>query len=218
MNKKLKIALIVLAVLIVLVLILDVLIISAPKSFPYTVEEAEADSLLASEIVDIISDAVADDEGNIPEVAVVIIPPEHVNALLRVTAYRLNREIKDSGIECSIGWENSAVKAEASIPLPLSMAVIVRGSASPVIADGVMTVPSLHLRAGHLPIPNSGIVKEKVTADDIKDEKLKLAFEAIHDLSAMPDGSLKIGIYPEKISSLIRILITEEEETKSPQK
>lgn len=218
MKKSLKIALAILAVFIVLLIILAALVISAPQSFPYTVADAEADSLLASEIVDIISDAVVDDEGNIPEIAVVVIPPDHVNALLHVAAYRLNREIKDSGIECSLGWEDSAVKAVASIPLPLSLAVVARGSASPAIADGVLTIPSLGLRAGHLPIPNCGIVKEKITAADIEDEKTKLAFEAVHDLSATQDGSLKIGIYPEKISNLIRILVTEEEETKSPQK
>ena len=211
MKKKLRIALIILAVFVILILVLAALVISGPKSFPYTDAEAEADSLAASEIVDMISDAVADDEGNIPEIAEITIPAENVNALLHVAAYRLNREIRDEGIECSLSWENSAVKAVASVPLPLSTAVIVRGSASPVIADGVLTVPSLNLRAGHLPIPNVSLIREKITADDIKDEKLKLAFEAIHDLSATPDGSLKIGIYPEKISSLTRLLITEED-------
>jgi len=211
MKKTFRILLAVLAVIVILILILAALVLSAPKSFPYTVEEAEADAMTASEIVDMISDAVVDDEGNIPEIAVVTIPPENVNALLHVAAYRLNHEIKDSGIECSFEWENSAVKAEASIPLPLSLAVIARGAASPVIADGVLTIPTLSLRAGHLPIPNSGFVKDRITADDIKDEKLKLAFEAIHDLSATQDGSLQIGVYPEKISSLTRLLLVEED-------
>ena len=80
-----------------------------------------------------------------------------------------------------------------------------------MIADGVLTVPTLSLRAGHLPVPNFGFIKDRITADDIKDEKMKLAFEAIHDLSAMQDGSLQIGVYPEKISNLIRIIVTEEE-------
>ena len=79
-----------------------------------------------------------------------------------------------------------------------------------MIADGVMTVPAAGLLAGRLPIPNWGIVREKITAKDIGDEKLRLAFEAVHDLSATPDGTLKIGIYPAKISNLTRILITEE--------
>ena len=98
MKKKLKIFFTVLAVIVILLIVIAALVISAPKSFPYTVEEAEADALTASEIVDMISDAVVDDEGNIPEIAVVTIPPENVNALLHVAAYRLNREIKESGI------------------------------------------------------------------------------------------------------------------------
>jgi hypothetical protein len=211
MKKTIKIVLAVLAVIVVLILVLAALVISAPKSYPYTVADAEADAMTAAEIVDMISDAVVDDEGNIPEIAVVTIPPENVNALLRIAAYRLNREIRDSGIECSFGWNDSAVRAEASIPLPLSLAVVARGSASPVIADGVLTVPSLSLRAGHLPVPNFGFVKDRITADDIKDEKTKLAFEAIHDLSASQDGSLQIGVYPEKISALTRLLLIEEE-------
>ena len=211
MKKKLKIAIAILLAFILLIVILAALVISGPRSFPYTVVEAEADSLLASEIVDMISDAVVDEDGNIPDIAVVVIPAENVNALLHIAAYRLNREIKDEGIECSIYWENSAAHAIASIPLPLSKAVIVRGSASPVIADGTMTIPSLHLWAGHLPIPNLSFVKEKITANDIEDEKLKLAFEAIHDLSATSEGSLKIGFYPAKISNLTRILMTEED-------
>jgi hypothetical protein len=211
LKKSLKTALAILLALIVILVILAALVISAPKSFPYTVADAEADSLLASEIVDMIADAAVDDEGNIPEIAVVTIPAENVDALLHIAAYHLNREIKEEGIECSIYWENATVKAVASIPLPLSKAVIVRGSASPVIADGVLTISSLKMRAGHLPVSSFGFVKEKITADDIEDAKLKLAFEAIHDLSATPDGGLKIGIYPAKISNLTRILLVEED-------
>ena len=211
MKKKLKLAFTIFAGFLVLFIILAALIISAPQSFPYSVEEAGKDALLASEIVDMISDAVVDENGDIPDIAVVTIPAEHVNALLHIAAYRLNREIKDEGIECSIGWMDSSVHAAACIPLPLAKAVIVRGTASPVIANGVMTIQSLHLRAGYLPISNFGIVKEKITADDIDDEKLKLAFEAIHDLSATSDGTLKIGFYPAKISNLTRILMTEED-------
>lgn len=210
LKKSLKITLAVLAALIVLIVVLAALVISKPQSFPYTVEQAEADSLLASEIVDMISDAVVDDEGNIPEIAVITIPPENVDALLRIAAYRLNLELKDNGIECAFGWENSAVKAAACIPLPLSLAVVLRGTASPVIADGKMNAPAKNLKAGALPLPGINVVKN-VTADDIRDEKLKLAFEAIHDLAATPDGSLKIGIYPAKISNLTRILMTEED-------
>jgi hypothetical protein len=216
MKKKLKIALAILAAFIVLILILAALVITAPQSCPYTVAEAEADSLLAAEIADMISDAIVDEEGNIPEIAVVTIPAENVNALLRVAAYRLNRELKDEGIECSLGWENSAIKAVACIPLPLSKAVIVRGTASPVIADGKLNAPAKGMKAGHLPL-FVNVVKKDITAADIENEKLKLAFEAVHSLSATPDGGLKIGIYPAKISNLTRVLIMDEE-TKSPQK
>ena len=212
MKKKLKLAFTIFAGFLVLFIILAALIISAPQSFPYSVEEAEKDALLASEIVDMISDAVVDENGDIPDIAVVTIPAENVNALLHIAAYRLTRELKDDGIECSLGWEDSAIRAAASIPLPVVKGVNVRGSASPVIADGVLTVASLHLRAGRLPIANSGFIKEKITADDIDDEKLKLAFEAIHDLAATSDGGLKIGFYPAKISNLTRILLVEEEE------
>ena len=212
LKKTLKIILAVLVAVIVILVVLAALIFSAPKRFPYTVAEAESDSLLASEIVDMISDAVVDEDGNIPDIAVVTIPADNVNALLHIAAYRLNRELKDDGIECSLGWENATVQATASIPLPVVKGVNVRGSASPEIADGVLTISSLKMRAGHLPISNFGFVKEKITADDIEDEKLKLAFEAIHDLAATPDGALKIGFYPAKISNLTRILIVEEEE------
>ena len=211
MKKTLKIILAVLAAIIVILLILAALLFSAPQSFPYTVADAESDSLLASEIVDMISDAVVDEDGDIPDIAEITIPAENVNALLRITAYRLNREMKDEGIECSLGWENAGIKAAVSVPLPVVKGINVRGTASPAIADGVLTVSSLRMRAGHLPVSNFGFVKERITADDIGDEKLKLAFEAIHDLAAAPDGSLKIGIYPAKISNLTRILLVEEE-------
>ena len=211
LKKALKIILAVFAAIIVILIVLAALLFSAPQSFPYTVAEAESDALLASEIIDMISDAVVDEDGNIPEIAVVTIPAENVNALLHVAAYRLNRELKDDGIECSLGWENSAINAAASVPLPVVRGVNVRGTASPVIADGVLTISSLKMRAGHLPVSNFGFVKEKITADDIRDEKLKLAFEAVHDLAATPDGGLKIGFYPAKISNLTRILLVEEE-------
>ena len=211
LKKALKIILAVFAAIIVILIVLAALLFSAPQSFPYTVAEAESDALLASEIIDMISDAVVDEDGNIPEIAVVTIPAENVNALLHIAAYRLNRELKDDSIECSLNWESSAIKAAASVPLPVVKGVNVRGSASPMIADGVLTISSLKMRAGHLPVSNFGFVKEKITADDIRDEKLKLAFEAVHDLSATPDGGLKIGFYPAKISNLTRILLVEEE-------
>ena len=209
MKKKLKIFLAVLAAFIVLLLVLAALVFSAPQRFPYTVSEAEADSLLASEIVDMISDALVDEDGNIPEIAVVTIPAENANALLHIAAYRLNRELKDDGIECAFGWENSAVTAAASILLPVVKGVNVRGTTSPMIADGKLNAPIKELKAGSLPIPG-WVVKDTITADDIRNENLKLAFEAIHDLSATPDGSLKIGFYPAKISNLTRILMTVE--------
>ena len=211
LKKTLKIILAILIAIIVILVVLAALIFSAPKRFPYTVAEAESDSLLATEIVDMISDAVVDEDGNIPDIAVVTIPAENVNALLHIAAYRLNRELKDDGIECAIGWENSTVQGAASIPLPVVKGVNVRGSASPAIEDGVLTVSSLKMRAGHLPVSSFGFVKEKITANDIEDEKLKLAFEAIHDLAATSDGGLKIGFYPAKISNLTRILMTEED-------
>lgn len=211
MKKKLLIALSVLVAVLVLAAVLAALVISGPRSYPYTVAEAEADSLLAAAVVDMISDAIVDDEGNIPEIAKIVIPAENVNALLRIAAYRLNREMKDDGIECAIGWENTSVEAAAILPLPLSKTVLLRGSVSPAIADGVLTLHDIALHAGRLPVPNWGIIREKITAKDIKDAKLKLAFEAVHDLSAAPDGSLKLGIYPAKISNLTRILITEED-------
>ena len=211
LKKGLKITLAIFIAIIVLLVVLALLIFSAPKSFPYTVEQAEADSLLASEIIDMISDAVVDEDGNIPEIAVVTIPAENVNALLHVAAYKLNHELKDDGIECSLNWEDSEIKAAASIPLPVVKGVNVRGTASPVIADGKMNAPAKNLKAGALPLPGINIVKKNITADDIQDEKLKLAFEAVHDLAATSDGGLKIGFYPEKISSLTRILMTEED-------
>ena len=209
MKKKLKIALIVFAVFIGLLVVLACLALSAPKSFPYTVADAEADALLASEIVDMISDSVVDEDGNIPEIAEISIPPGHVNALLRIAAYRLNPELKDDGIECALGWENAAVKAAASCALPLSLAVVLRGSASPVIENGVMHIPVSGLRAGLLPIPSS-LLSRDISGEDIKDEKLKMAFDAVHHLSASPDGGLKLGVYPAKISNLIRIIVTED--------
>ena len=209
MKKKLIIVLVILAVLVALLVILACLVISAPKHFPYSVTDAEADSLLASEIVDMISDSVVDEDGNIPEIAEITIPPENVNALLRIAAYRLNMELKDDGIECALGWENAAVKAAASCPLPISTAVVLRGTAAPAIENGTLHLPVSGLKAGLLPLPGSLLARD-ITEKDIEDEKMKLAFDAVHHLSAAPDGGLRLGVYPAKISNLIRILVTED--------
>lgn len=210
MNKKLKIVLVILAVFILLHVILACLVLSAPEHFPYSVADAEADSLLASEIVDMISDSVVDEEGNIPEIAEITIPPENVNALLRIAAYRLNMELKDNGIECALAWENAAVRAAASCPLPLSMAVVFRGTTAPAIENGTMHIPVSGLKAGLLPLPGA-LLAGDITEKDIEDEKMKLAFDAVHHLSAAPDGGLKLDVYPAKISNLIRILVTEDQ-------
>ena len=209
MKKKLIIALVIPAVFVVLLVILACLAISAPKHFPYSVTDAEADSLLASEIVDMISDSVVDEEGNIPEIAEITIPPENVNALLRIAAYRLNLELKDDGIECALAWENAAVRAAVSCPLSLSTAVVLRGTAAPAIENGILHIPVSGLKAGLLPLPGS-LLAGDFTEKDIEDEKMKLAFSAIHHLSAAPDGTLTLGVYPARISNLTRLLVTED--------
>ena len=210
MKKKLVITLSILAVIVVLLIVLVLLALGAPLKYSYTVAEAEADSLLMSEIVDMISDSVVDDEGNIPEIAEIAIPPEHVNALLHVVGYRVNMKLKDEGIVCSLGWDNAAVKAACSVPIPLSKTVVLRGSAAPSLENGVLHIPVSGVKAGYLPVPASLLARD-ITEKDIEDEKMKLAFDAIHHLATTPDGGLKLGVYPEKISNLIRILVTEED-------
>ena len=211
MKKKLVITLSILAAIIVLLLVLVLLALGAPLNYSYTVAEAEADSLLTSEIVDMISDSVVDDEGNIPEIAEIAIPPEHVNALLHIVGYRVNMKLKDEGIVCSLGWDNAAVKAACSLPVPLSKTVVLRGTAAPWLENGVLHIPVKGVKAGYLPVPASLFIPDSITGKDIEDEKLKLAFDAIHHLATTPDGGLKLGVYPEKISNLIRLLVTEED-------
>ena len=210
MKKKLVITLSILAAIFVLLLVLVLLALAAPLKYSYTVAEAEADSLLTSEIVDMISDSVVDDEGNIPEIAEIAIPPEHVNALLHIVGYRVNKKLEDEGIVCSLGWDNAAVKAACSVPVPLSKTVVLRGTAAPSLENGMLHIPVSGVTAGYLPIPASLFVRD-IAGKDIKDEKLKLAFDAVHHLTTAPDGGLKLGVYPEKISNLIRLLVTEED-------
>ena len=210
MKKKLIIVLSILAAIIVLILALVLLALGAPLKHSYSIADAEADNLLASEIVDMISDAVVDDEGNIPEIAEVSIPPAHVNALLHVVGFRVNKELEDDGIVCSLGWENASVKAACFLPVPVVNSVTVRGSAAPSIENGVMHVPVKGVKAGYLPVPASLFVRD-IRESDIKDEKLKQAFNAIHHLYAAPDGGLTVGVYPEKISNLIRFIVREED-------
>ena len=210
MKKKLIILLSILAAIIVLILVLVLLALGAPLKDSYTVADAEADNLLATEIVDMISDVIVDDEGNIPEIAEVSIPPEHVNALLHVVGYRVNKELEDDGIVCSLAWENAAVKAACSLPVPVVESIAVRGSAAPSIENGVMHVPLKGVKAGYLPLPASLFVRD-IREQDIKDEKLKLAFNAVHHLHTAPDGGLTVGVYPEKISNLIRFIVQEED-------
>lgn len=210
MKKKLVITLSILAAIIVLLVVLVLLALGAPLKYSYTVADAEADSLLTSEIVDMISDSVVDDEGNIPEIAEIAIPPEHVNALLHIVGYRVNMKLKDEGIVCSLGWENAAVKAACSVPVPLSKTVVLRGTAAPSLENGVLHIPVNGVKAGYLPVPASLLARD-ITEKDIKDEKTKLAFDAVHHLATTPDGGLKLGVYPEKISNLIRLLVMEED-------
>ena len=55
-------------------------------------KEPEADSMLAAEIVDMISDAVVDDEGNIPEIAVVVTCRQWISISYRIPCPPPTRE------------------------------------------------------------------------------------------------------------------------------
>ena len=199
----------VLGAIVLLLVLLALLLISPPANYVYMPDQAEADSLLVAEIVDMISDSVVDDEGNIPEIAEVSIPAEHVRALLRQVAYHINLKMKDDGVACSLDWRDGALAAECSYPLPESKAVILRGAAVPTLKYGVFTLKTVRLSAGRLPLPSSiRIVKDGITEESFKDEEARQAFSTVHHLEPADDGGLRLGVYPERISSLIRLLVS----------
>ena len=215
MTKRTKKTLIaiasVVAAVVVILAVLAALAISKPANYVYLPSQAEADALLVSEIADLISDSVVDDEGNIPDVAEITVPEENVQALLRQLGYHLNLKMKDQGIACAFSWRDGTLSAECSYPLPKSKAVILRASAAPVLRGGVLFVHPKKLRAGSLPLPSSlPAIKTEITEDDFRDEEAKQAFATIHHLEASPDGGVRIGVYPERISSLIRLLVSGE--------
>ena len=197
----------VLGALVLLLVALALLIVTPPANYVYMPDRAEADSLLVAEIVDMISDSVVDDEGNIPEIAEVTIPAEHVRALLRQVAYHINLKMKDDGVACSLDWRNGALEAEYSYPLSESKAVILRGAAVPTLKFGIFTLKTLRLSAGHLPLPTFiRILPDGISEESFKDEEARQAFATIHHLEPAEDGGLRIGVCPERISSLIRLL------------
>ena len=199
----------VLAAVVLLLVALALLIVTPPAQYVYMPAQAEADSLLVAEIVDMISDSVVDDEGNIPEIAEVDIPAEHVRALLRQVAYHINVKMKDDGVACALDWQDGALAAECSYPLSESKAVILRGAAVPTLQFGVFTLKTVRLSAGHLPLPSSiNPVKDGITEESFKDEEARQAFTTIHHLEPAEDGGLRLGVYPERISSLIRLLVS----------
>ena len=199
----------VLAAVVLLLVVLVLLIVTSPANYVYMPAQAEADSLLVAEIVDMISDSVVDDEGNIPEIAEVTIPAEHIRALLRQVAYHVNLKMKDEGVACSLDWRDDALAAEYSYPLPKSKAVILRGAAVPTLKFGVFTLKTQRLSAGYLPLPSSiRIIQDGITEESFHNEEARQAFSTIHHLEPIEDGGLRLGVYPERISSLIRLLVS----------
>jgi len=214
MKKFIIITLSILGALVVIFVLLLLLLLSEPVKYSYTVAQAEADSLLVSEIADMISDAVVDKDGNIPEIAEIVIPPEHAGALFRLAECRVNVALKDDEITCTFEHRGATEPAEsrfsvtASYPMPLSTALVLRGTVQPFIDNSVLHLPVTGLKLGHLPLSNSVLpFGEVITEKDIECEAAKLALAAVHALAVMPDGSLKIGIYPAKVSDLTRFLI-----------
>ena len=117
--------------------------------------------------------------------------------------------MKDDGIACAFGWQGGTLEAECSYPLSQGKAVVAHATAVPTLRDGVLHIETKSLRAGSLPLPASlPVVNRDITADDFKDEEAKQAFATIHHLEASPEGGLRIGVYPERISSLIRLLVS----------
>lgn len=207
MKKKLIRILIAVLILIVLLAVLLGLLFSNPLRFAYTVSEAEADNARLGELIDILADASADEDGNIPEMIRISIPPEIVNALLHLTAYHLSGTLKEKGAICSLEWDKdkSAVRAAASYRLPLSLNLALRASVSPSVENGVLHLPVTGFRAGYLPAP-AFLLARDISEGNLKDDSQKQMLAAIHHLSPRQDGSIEVAIYPEKISNLIRFL------------
>ena len=208
MKKFVIIALSILGVFVVVSIILALLAIATPLEYSYTVAEAEADSLLAAEIADMISDAIADDEGSIPEIAEISIPPDHANALIRLVECRINMAMKDKEVTCTLTRDGDAFRAAASYPLPFSTALVLHGTVTPSIETGVLHLPVNGLKLGRLPISTSCLPFGEVTAEkDVECEAAALALASIHHLSFASDGSIKLGIRPAKVSGFTRFLI-----------
>lgn len=212
-KKFLIIVISVLVALVVLFGLLLLLLLSAPLKYSYSVAAAEADSLLVAEIADMFADAVTDGKGDIPEIAEITIPPDHAGALFRLAECRINISLKDEEITFTLVRDGTAFHAAASYPLPLSTALIARGTVTPSIDDGVLHLPVTGLKLGHLPLSSSVLpFGEVITEKDIECDAGKLALAAVHHLSVTPDGGLKIGICPEKVSDLTRFLIMEKDD------
>ena len=220
MKKGLKRTLTVLVIVLVILLVIAALPFCAPLHYAYTAAEAEADNNLIGEFLDIVADASTDEDDNIPEIIQVSIPPDTVNAMLRAAACIVSRDLKDKGVLCALEWDggSSTLRAAGSYDGPkLPMAVTVRAEfVSPSIRDGSVFAPATGLRAGLLPLPNS-LIPGKISANDIKNDNLKQALAAIHHLSAAPDGSLDVGIYPERLSNLTRLLAGQRKDKGQPQ-
>lgn len=219
MKKKLKrILLVVLLLVVLLIVIPAALLLSDSLRFVYMVPEAEADNARLGELIDILADASENEDGDIPEIIQVSVPPDIVNAMLRLTAYHLNDRIGEKGVRCFLVWDKDkqAIRAAAAYDLPLSLELTLRANVSPSVENGVLHLPVTGLRAGHLPLPASLLARD-IAADDIKDDSRKQLLAAIHHLSPRPDGSLEVGIYPEKISSLLRFLKTQQDTSSKPE-
>jgi len=220
MKKKLKRILFSLLILLVLLAVLLGLLFSNPLRFTYTVPEAEADNARLGELIDILADASADKDGNIPEIIQINLPPEIVNALLRLASYHLNGRIRETGIRCFLVWDKdqSSIRAAVSYDLPLSLELALRANVSPSVENGVAHLPVAGLRAGNLPVPAFLLPLPRSISDgDLKDDSQKQMLAAIHHLSPKQDGSIEAGIYPEKISNLIRFLKAQQDTPSSPE-
>ncbi len=205
-GKKIKTFLFVLLGIIILLLILLIL---PQKDFPYSDEDAERDALLSSEIAEIIADSIVDEEGNVPEIAEIIIPDTHADALFRNISQKLNLYIKhdiNPNLQIQLAWESDSVKAYCAYNLPFSTAFAVQLKTMPNIGLGGEIVLNLkQLKIGYIPFPSGFNIP--IPLDDHKE--IQNAISAIKELHATKDGNILIRIYPEKVSSLLQALIAE---------
>lgn len=208
MKKLLKILFCIIIVIAIAIIVVAALLITPREHIMFTPESIEEDNVLSGQMMDTIADSLVTEDGDIVEEAVIAIPPEQFNALLRAAVFASDFHRAPNDYYLRVVSADGSIQAAYYYDLPTGGNIQLIAYVLPMMRDGKLAIDVKKLKIGH--ISTSGAAIEQYSGEELKkfndSENGKLFSAAVKDIAISNDGTVTLRLNPVEFSKLVLML------------